>query len=336
MITKEFFDKYNGQDIFAYTLTDGISVTVLNLGATVTHLKVPSANGNLIDVALAMTNASDVANNSGYLGSVVGRCGNRIGNGKFTLQGKNYQLDLNDNGKAHLHGGKNGWNKKVYRAEVQDNSLIFYFVSPDGDNGYVGKVDFCVKYTVQNCTLSIEYFASTDKTTLLNPTNHLYFNLNGQDDGSILDNFLQLNAEEFLAVDNCLIPTSKLSVKNTPFDFTVAKQIGQDIAQNHSQLVTAGGYDHNFCLKDCHFARAYSTKTGIVMDCYTDLCGVQFYSGNFLDGLRGKSLYNKNSGFCLETQFWPDAINNPHFAQPILHPDEKFYSKTQYVFDILK
>ncbi len=336
MITKFLFDNYNGKKIHAYTLKDKISVTVLTLGATIIKLEVPDKNGNMVDVALGMKNADDVITKGDYMGAVVGRCGNRIANGKFTLDGKEYVLDLNDGGKAHLHGGFDGFNKKVYDATVEGNSLLLTMTSPDGDQGYGGEVTLTVKYTVEGATLNIEYFATTDSATVINPTNHVYFNLNGESDGSILDNVLQLNADCYLAVNSCLIPTHKVAVAGTPFDFTSPKAIGQDIAKEDEQLKTGGGYDHNFCLTDSHFATAYSPKTGIVMDCYTDLCGVQFYSGNFLVGNVGKSAYPYRSGFCLETQLWPDAINHPDYEQPVLRKGEQLYTKTQYVFSVKK
>ncbi len=336
MVTKNLFDVYNGQEIYAYTLTDGISVTILTLGATVIKLQAPDKNGNLVDVALGMTNAVDVVGAKGdYMGCVVGRCGNRIAKGRFTLNGKNYQLDCN-NGQNHLHGGVDGFHKKTYDAKVEGQSLILTSTSCDGDQNYPARVDFCVKYTVVGNTLTIEYFGESDGLTLFNPTNHTYFNLNGESDGSILDNVLQIFAESYLEIDQTLIPTRQSPVANTPFDFRQPKQIGKDIESHHQQLLFGSGYDHNFCLHQSHCAHAYSQKTGIAMDCYTDLPGVQFYSGNFLAGNAGKSAYPKRSGFCLETQFWPDAINQENFRKPILNKGEKFYSKTQYVFSVKK
>ena len=336
MITKKFFDNYNGQDVYAYTLSDKISVTILTLGATVVQLCAPDKNGNLVDVALGMTNAIDVVGPKGdYMGCVVGRCGNRIAKGKFTLQNQTYTLACN-NGQNHLHGGVDGFHKKVYNAQVEQNSLILTATSEHLDQGYPCKVDYSVKYTVSGGALCIEYFAESDGTTLFNPTNHTYFNLNGHDDGSILDNVLQIFADSYLEIDDTLIPQQQSAVQGTPFDFRTPKAIGQDINKAHSQLQNGGGYDHNFCLSGNHAAYAYSQKTGIEMHCYTDLPGVQFYSGNFLAGQTGKATYPKRSGFCLETQFWPDAINHDGYQKPILKKGEKFYSKTQYVFGIKK
>lgn len=332
---KTFFGNYNDKDVYAYTLRDEISVTIVTLGATIIKLEVPSKTGALVDVVLGMTNPTDVCGAKGdYMGCMVGRCGNRIAKGKFTLEGKNYQLDCN-NGQNHLHGGFDGFHKKLYDVvSCDERSLTLASHSCDGDQGYPANVDFSVKYTVCGSALTIEYFGESDGTTIFNPTNHAYFNLNGQDDGSILDNVLQINANEYLEIDETLIPVKRSTVQDTPFDFRIAKPIGRDIDQNNLQLANGGGYDHNFCLSDTHFATAFSPKTGITMDCYTDLPGVQFYSGNFLCGNVGKAKYPKRSGFCLETQCWPDAINHADYKQPVLHKGKKFYSKTQYVFGV--
>lgn len=332
MVTKKLFGKYNGTDIYAYTLSDGISVTISQLGATVIELCAPDKNGNLVDVALGMTTPQDTVSAKGdYMGCVVGRCGNRIAKGKFTLEGVSYTLDCN-NGLNHLHGGFDGFHKKIYDVTIGENCITMRATSEHLDQGYPHKVDYCVKHTVVGKTLSIEYFAEADGTTLFNPTNHTYFNLNGQHDGIILDNVLQIFADTYLEIDETLIPQAQACVAGTPFDFRTPKPIGQDIDTPHPQLQNGAGYDHNFCLNGTHCAHAYSNKTGITLDCYTDMPGVQFYSGNFLAGQVGKAKYPKRSGFCLETQFWPDAINHENFAKPILKKGEKFYSKTQYIF----
>ena len=332
MITKKLFGNYNGQEIYAYTLSDGISVTISQLGATVIELLAPDKNGNMVDVALGMTNPQDTVSPKGdYMGCVVGRCGNRIAKGKFTLDGVSYTLDCN-NGPNHLHGGFDGFHKKVYDVTVGENYITMHATSNHLDQGYPHQVDYCVKYTVVGKTLCIQYFGESDGTTLFNPTNHTYFNLNGQQDGSILDNVLQIFADTYLEIDQTLIPQAQANVAGTPFDFRTPKAIGQDIDADHIQLQNGGGYDHNFCLNGSHCAHAYSIKTGITLDCYTDMPGVQFYSGNFLCGNLGKAIYPKRSGFCLETQFWPDAINHDNYQKPILKKGGKFQSQTKYVF----
>lgn len=333
MIKSKFFDTYNGKDIYAYTLSDEISVTICNLGATILSICVPDKDGNMVDVALGMTTANDVVEKGDYMGAVVGRCGNRIANGKFTLNGVKYKLACND-GKAHLHGGNVGFNRKVYDAQVLGDSLLLLMSSPDGDEGYPATLYFGVRYSVKGKTLCIDYFGTADNDTVYNPTNHVYFNLNGENDGSILDNVLQIFADEYLEIDENLIPTVKSSVEGTPFDFRTPKAIGRDIDAVNKQLSLAGGYDHNYCVHGGRIATAYSPKTGIHLDVYTDRVGVQFYSGNFLTGNKGKSKYAKRSGFCLETQMYPDAINRPDFDSPVLLKWEKAYSQTRYAFSV--
>ncbi len=335
MITKKKFGTYDGREVFEYTLTDDISVSVLNFGATVTSVTVPSQNGET-DVVLGFRSVDDQITKGDYMGAVAGRCANRIEDGKFVLNGKEYGLACN-NGTNHLHGGNAGFDKKIYVAEEDGNSLKLTYVSADGEEGYPGEVRFTVVYTVKGGALSIEYFAESSEDTLFNVTNHAYFNLNGENDGNIEDNVLQIFADRFTPVKQNLIPTGELrSVKGTAFDFLQPKPIGKDINADDEQLRFAGGYDHNFCLNGSHAARAFSVKTGVTMDVYTDRPGVQFYSGNFLTGNAGKSVYNKRAGFCLETQFYPDAVNHANFDGPVLKKGERFYSKTEYVFSLKK
>lgn len=332
MITKKLFDKYNGKDIYAYTLADEIEVTVCTLGATVLSLKVPDKKGELVDVVLGMTHACDVIDKGDYMGAVVGRCANRIAKGRFTLNGVEYQLAQN-NGNAHLHGGDVGFNCKVFDATAEGNTLTLTTFSPDGEEGYPGNLELTVKYTVSGSTLKIEYFAQSDKDTLFNPTNHAYFNLNGESSGSIEDNWLQINASHYLQINEDLIPTTRCHVEGTPFDFRRAKPIGKDIHNDtDTQLKIAGGYDHNFCLTAHYAALAYSPKTDIVMNVFTDMKGMQLYTGNFLTGNVGKSKYGKRSGFCLETQYYPDAINRDDCDKPILRAGEKIHLQTLYSF----
>ncbi len=334
MIYCEPFEVLDGKQTYIYTLQDKITVKVVTCGATIISLEAPDKSGKPVDVLLGMTSAESIINTPSYMGSIVGRCANRIANGKFTLDGKNYQVVVN-NGGAHLHGGIVGFNKKNYHAKTEGNSLYLSAESCDGEENYPANLRFTVKYTVEGSTLSIEYFAESDGTTIFNPTNHVYFNLDGQDSGDNSDNVLQIFADKFLPIDDNLVPTGEeRDVKGTPFDFTSPKPIGRDISADDEQLKVAGGFDHNFCLRDDHAARVYSNKTGIVMDCYTDLPGVQFYAGNFLEGEHGKAVYPKRSGFCLETQFYPNAINMPQWKSPILKKGEKFYSKTQYAFSV--
>ena len=334
MITKKLFDNYNGRDIYAYTITDGIEVTVCELGATILSLKVPNDSGRMIDVALGMTNAADMLSNGCYMGAVVGRCANRIAEGRFTLNGVEYNLATN-NGKAHLHGGDVGFNAKVYEVSAHGNELTMTTTSADGEEGYPGNLTLTVRYTVFDNTLKIEYIAKSDKDTVFNPTNHVYFNLNGESDGNICDNYLEIFADNYLQLDGDLIPTVAASVDGTPFDFRKMKAIGADIDADHPQLKIGGGYDHNYCLNSFKVARAYSPKTHILMNAFTSMPGVQLYTGNFTDTV-GKSRYGKRSGFCLETQYYPDAINRDDCDKPILKAGQEFYSWTAYGFHCIK
>lgn len=333
MITCEKFDVLNGEQIYKYTLSDKISVDVVTCGATLTSIRVPNSQGGQTDVLLGLTGSRDIVASQAYMGSVVGRCANRIAFGKFQLEGKSYQLACN-NGKNHLHGGNAGFNQKVFSAVVGD-SLLLHYHSADGEENYPCSMDFCVKYTVSGSALIIDYFAEADGTTLCNPTNHAYFNLDGHNAGDIFRNVVQIFAIKYLPIDENLIPTGEeRPVIGGAFDFTQPKAIGADISSPDAQLALAGGYDHNFCLLGSHAARVYSEKTGIVMDCYTDSAGLQFYTGNFLNGERGKAVYKRNCGFCLETQFYPNAINNPNWAQPVIKKGEKFHSQTRYEFSL--
>lgn len=337
MITQQRFDTYKGKEITVFKLSDKIDVLVCNFGATILSIKVPDSSGNKVDVALSMTNIADIVDHGEYMGATIGRCGNRIEDGRFTLNGVTHQLAKNDHGFAHLHGGDVGFDKKVFKATADADSVLMEYVSPDGEEGYPGTLKFAVRFTVKGSSLAIDYYGECDKDTVFNPTNHTYFNLNGEDDGSILDNVLQIRADSYLEVNKHLIPVKKSSVAGTPFDFTEPKAIGEDIEEDFEQLLIAGGYDHNYCLSDYNAATVYSPNTGICMDVFTDCCGMQFYTGNFLEGQEGKSTYESNAGFCLETQYYPNAINiaNEEIEKPILRKGDKFHSRTEYVFSVL-
>ena len=339
MIKKSLFETHHGVNVYAYTLSDEISVTLLPVGARIMNICVPDKNGNMTDVALNMTNVNDVLYKSGYMGATIGRCGNRIGGGKYELNGKTYFAYHSEDTSHVHHGGKAGFDKKFFAVTVNDreNSVTMSTFSPDGEEGYPGDLTLMVKFTVRGSSLSIEYFARSGKTTLFNPTNHVYFNLNGQGDPTILDNVAQINASAYLPTDEMFVPTGEIKpVKGTPFDFTAPKPIGRDIGANDKDLISAGGYDHNFCLDSTHAATVRSPKTGIRLDCYTDLPGMQFYVGNFLCGEVGKAAYPYRSGFCLETQFYPDAVHHEDWRSPVLFAGNDFYSKTTYAFSVEK
>ncbi|MCM1042805.1 MAG: galactose mutarotase [Corallococcus sp.] len=332
-VDKRLFGTVDGADVYEYIITsDKLTVAVCNLGATVTKIIVPTAKGN-IDVALCYENPEQLLTLSDYNGATVGRCANRISGGRFTLHGNEYTLFCNDNAN-HLHGGKRGYDKRLFEAREVSCGVEMRLFDKDGEEGYCGNVDFSVTFTVDGGALLIEYRAKSDKDTVFNVTNHSYFNLNGQDDGCISDNLLQINADGYLPVDEGLIPLGQVqSVEGTPMDFRRAKPIGQDLNADFTQLKIAGGYDHCYCLSGSFAAKAYSPKTGITMDVFTDRKGLQFYSGNFLKGNKGKSVYPKHSGFCLETQNYPNAINTAEYCrQSLLPKDQNFYSKTTYAF----
>lgn len=330
MITCEKFGEYNGRDVFKYTLKDKIVAEVISYGATLVSLFVPDADGKLVDVVLGYETLEQAVKSTVYFGATVGRCANRIANGKFMLNGTSYSLAQNS-GTSHLHGGNVGFDSRVFDSKIEGDGVVFSLFSPDGEENYPANLNFSVKFSVKGSCLDIEYFALSDGDTLLNPTNHAYFDLSGC--GRAMDTVLQIFASDYLPVSSALIPTGEVqSVFGTPFDFTVPKPVVRDISTRCEQIELAGGFDHNFCMDGNHAARAYSPQSGIVMDCYTDRCGVQFYSGNFLNGDQGKRIYQKRDAFCLETQCYPDAINHSNWVQPVLKKGEKFYSKTSYMF----
>ena len=336
MITKKLFETYSGTPLYAYTLADNIEVTVLTLGATVLSLRVPDKTGALVDVALGMTDVKSLLHNGTYMGAVVGRCANRIAGGAFTLNGKRYQVTQND-GANSLHGGARGFNSKVFAVEEVDeraNSVTLRTELADGEDGYPANIVLWVKYTVSGSSLFVDYYAESDADTLCNPTNHAYFNLNGESDGNAMDNILYINANSYLQINKELIPTKRALVGDTPFEFRISKPIGRDIDQQDMQLRFANGYDHCYCLDGEHAASAVSTKSGVQMDVYTDMPGMQLYTGNFLVSEKGKSVYGKRAGFCLETQFYPNAINRDDCAQPILKKGDKFHSRTTFIFSV--
>lgn len=338
MIKKEYFGTIDGKSVYNYTLKDGITVVLTEFGARILSIVAPDRNGVGVDVIAGAADFEQVTTGFKYMGATIGRCGNRIGGDGFELNGVFHKI-WHPEGVAHLHGGKEGFDCKVFTAtaDEENNCVIMTYLSPDGEEGYPGNLELSVKFTVKGCELDIEYFAVCDKDTVFNPTNHAYFNLSGEGFGSNAENVLKINADAYIPTDEKLVPTGEIKpVKGTPFDFNEFKPIGRDIDADDKDLKIAGGFDHNFCLTDSHFAIAYSDETGIKMDCYTDLPGVQFYAGNFLNGKKGKSVYPKRAAFCLETQFFPDAIHHTNFKRPVLKANEKFYSKTTYAFSIKK
>ena len=320
--------------IYKLTNKNGISMKVTNLGCVIMTLNIPTKSGVTKDIVLGLDNAEDYKSAPYFLGAVIGRVANRIGNGKFTLGGKKYSLETN-NGPHHLHGGSDGFDKKEWTVlESSDNKIVFEYISPSGESGYPGSLTACVTYTLTDAnTLRIDYRAETDSETICNLTNHSYFNLEGHDAKDIYNHEMQMSANAITAVDETLIPTGEfLPVENTPFDFRTPKTIGKDIEKS-------GGYDHNYLVNGEPTpltASVYSPITGIRMTLTTSSPGIQFYSGNFMDGsakTKNGTAYGKHSGFCLETQIFPDAINKPNFPSPIVvkgKPQETF---TEFAFE---
>lgn len=310
------------------TLKDGkIEAEIESVGARINALRI-----NGVDIVLGFNSVEEYNKSGCYAGATVGRVANRIAKGRFTLNGKEYRLNVN-NGENHLHGGNEGFDKKPFAVlEQTDNSVTMEYISADGEEYYPGNLKFTVKFTVENNSLLMEYEAISDKDTLWCPTNHAYFNLDGEGNGDCLGNMLQLNADYYTTVDCGLIPTGKKrAVKGTAFDFTKLKRIGEAIGSK--ELNETLGYDHNFILKDDHAAHAESEITGIKMDVYTNMPCLQFYSGGQLNSVKGKSgVYNRYAGFCLEPQFCPNAINMQGFDKPILKAGEikKHYIKLAF------
>lgn len=334
----------DGKDVKLYALqNDRLHVTLTNYGARLVSLNVKDKEGKETDVILGYDTADEFKQNaSNYYGAIVGRYGNRIGNATFTLNGATYELEKN-NGENSLHGGTNGVYNKVWTVEQSsDTAITLAYTSPDGEAGYPGTVTMKVTYSLTDeGGLVIDYEGSTDKETVLNLTNHAYFNLNGAGDATILDHELQIDADAITEVDAALIPTGKsLTVEGTAFDFRKPQTIGSRIDTDNEQLKVGKGYDHNFELvKGEGFrkvATVYAPKTGIEMQILTTEPGLQFYSGNFMTdedpkGKGGKG-YPFRSAFCLETQHFPDSPNQPSFPSTVLKPGEKYTTKTEYRF----
>lgn len=320
----------------------GMEVTLSERGARVTSIMVPDRQGNVADVALGFRTAAEYAAATPYLGCTVGRYGNRIAGGRFELEGKVYNLARN-NGPNHLHGGIVGFDKVLWSVTHPSvNSVAFSYLSRDGEEGYPGNLEATVTYELTEANeLCISYRATTDKATPVNLTNHTYFNLAGEGYGDILRHQVTIHAERYTPVDETAIPTGELaSVAGTPFDFRTPKTLGRDIDQDHEQLRVGGGYDHNFALADgpqplTLAATVYEPESGRLLEVLTEEPGVQLYTGNFLDGsLHGKSgkPYGRRSGFCLETQHFPDSPNQPAFPSTILRPGEIYETQTIYRF----
>ena len=340
----------DGKAVEIYTLTNahGLEMRVITYGGIITSLKVPDRAGHLDDVVLGFDTLDGYLKDSPYFGAIVGRYGNRIAKGQFTLNGATYKLATN-NGPNHLHGGVKGFDKVIWNGVPGDSadgvSVTLTRTSPDGEEGYPGNLQASVRYTLTDKNeLAIDYRATTDKATPVNLTQHSYFNL-AADSGDILGHELTIHASRYTPVDTTLIPTGELApVQGTPFDFQKATAIGARIATDDAQLKNGGGYDHNWALDRGGSglqpaARLVDPKSGRTLDVATTEPGLQFYSGNFLDGSitgKGGRVYKRRTGLCLETQHFPDSPNHPSFPSTILQPGQTYSSKTVFTFGVLK
>lgn len=345
MITKQYFGTLDdGRDVFTYTMRNdtGMQVRICDFGGTIMELRVPDKFGRMADIVEGYDSIRDYVLDTSYIGALIGRTGNRIDKGVFYLDGQKYEIFQNNKGNS-LHGGKIGFSHKIWSVKAEDGvepKLILTLVSPDGDENYPGTLTVTVVYTLlKSNALSIHYEATTDKKTIVNLTNHAYFNLGGYASGKILDHVLQMDADAYLPVDNGLIPTGEIrSVDGTPFDFREPKTIGKDFD------LTEGGYDHCLCFaggatkEPVLRVEVYEPNSGRLMQVYTDQPCVQFYSGNFLKSpefpLKGGYPQNKQAAFCLETQKMPDSINHPNFTDTVLNPGETYTHTTIYSFSV--
>jgi aldose 1-epimerase len=350
-ITQKSFGKTaRGEEATLYTLTNGngMKVSFTNFGANIVSIIVPDAKGNFADVNLGFENIAGYEENPPGFGSFIGRHANRIGDAKFELNGKVYELDKND-GKNNLHGGFVGYNKFMYETEVYEDddiaSIEFSRLSPHMEQGFPGNLDVSVTYSLTETNeLVIEYLAVSDRDTIVNLTNHAYFNLGGHNSGSILDHKVLIKANQFTPTTPDLIPTGEIwDVTGTPMDFRTHKTIGQDINTDYEPLVLAGGYDHNYVLDISgtqveKVAELIDDKTGRKMEVFTDLPGIQLYTGNMLGPVKNSkdnAVYEKRYGVCFETQFFPNSINTPNFPSCMLKAGKEFDSVTIYKFSTI-
>ena len=334
-------------EIFTLRNAAGMEVRAISYGGIITSLRVPDRSGTFDDIVLGFDRLDGYLKDPPFFGAIIGRYGNRIAKGQFTLDGATYELATN-NGPNHLHGGNKGFDKVLWTAAPVEgkNAVTFTRTSPDGEEGYPGNLQVQVTYTLTDQNeLIVDYRATTDKATVVNLTQHSYFNLAGQASGDILGHELMLNADRYTPVDGTLIPTGELApVEGTPFDFRTPTAIGARIGDADPQLKNGQGYDHNWVLNRSGdglqlAARVVEPKTGRTLEVRTSEPGIQFYSGNFLDGtLTGKqgATYNHRTGFCLETQHFPDSPNHPNFPSTTLRPGEEYRTTTVFTFGVTK
>lgn len=346
LVADSFKKEIDGKQTALYTLKNNNNAEAIftNYGGRLVSLLVPNKDGKLVDVVVGFKSVNDYEKSTEpYFGATIGRYGNRIAKGKFTLEGKTYSLFTN-NGQNTLHGGKKGYQYVVWDATQQNaNTLVLHYLSKDGDENFPGNLDVKVTYTLTDDNeLKMDYEAKTDKTTIVNLTNHAFFNLNGDGSGEILEHEVQIYADEYTPVDSTLIPTGKIEkVKGTPFDFTKATTIGARINDKNEQLTFGKGYDHNYVLNKTkamgmfHAATVKGDKSGIVMDIYTQEPGLQFYSGNFMQSkntFKSGAKDNFRTAIALETQHFPDSPNQPAFPSTVLKPGQVYKTSSVYKF----
>ena len=348
-LSPDFGRTADGRVVELITLRNlnGVEARVVTYGGIIVSLQTPDRDGALDDIVLGFETLQPYLDGSPYFGSIIGRYGNRIANGRFTLDGTEYQLATND-GPNHLHGGVTGWDKVVWAAEPFQNAegvgVVLRYTSADGEEGYPGRVSAEVTYTLTDANeLRVDYLATTDAPTVINLTQHSYFNLAGSRADDILGHELMINADRYTPVDGTLIPTGELApVEGTPFDFRQLTAIGARIGEDHVQLVRGRGYDHNWVLSRSGdglmpAARVVEPVTGRTLEIATTEPGLQFYAGNFLDGTitgKGGRVYGHRSGFCLETQHFPDSPNHENFPSTVLRPGEEYRSQTVFRFGV--
>jgi aldose 1-epimerase len=347
-ITRVFEEPFgrmpDGREVELYTLkTPSLKVLLTNFGARIVSVEAPDRTGKPAHVVLGLNTLDEyVADRNTYLGAIVGRYGNRIAQGRFSLGNETYQVPANDNGNA-LHGGPEGFDRGVWQGRIVDEGVEMSMLSPDGDQGFPGALRVIVRYTLQGGALAMDYTASTDKDTVVNLTNHAYFNLAGESSGSILEHEVMIPAASYTPTDANLIPTGELApVEGTPFDFRHATVIGDRVDADHVQLQLAGGYDHNWVLGGADGAMKLAAQvrdraSGRVLTVETTEPGIQFYSGNFLKGTlanRTGGTYARRTGFCLETQHFPDSPNHPEFPTTVLKAGTTMQSRTVFSFSV--
>lgn len=346
MVKKEVFGSHNGKEVYLLTLTNkaGNVLKLTNFGAKINWIEVPDKNGKKDNITFGYDTFDETLKGDMSFGSVVGRYANRIAKGQFTIDGVVYNTPIN-NGPNTLHGGPAGWHSVVWETEILKDkefpAVKFSYVSPDMEEGFPGTVNASVTYTwTDNNEIILDYVCTTDKKTVVNITNHAYFNLHGAGNGEILDHVLTLKASAFTPVDSVMIPTGEIRpVAGTPFDFKTPHAIGERIGDNYDQLVLGRGYDHNYVLdnKEEVDVTVYEPVSGRMLEVITDQPGMQLYTGNFLDGKQkghGGTIYNFRTGLCLESGHYPDSPNHPEFPTTLLNPGDTLKTTTIYRFSV--